>query len=162
MSGEEAADELADGFAVGAAGGFGLGGFDDGTHVFFAGGAGLGEALADEGFQFFGGEGLGEERFEDGDFLFFLEGEFRAAGFFELLDAVAAFFDLFLDDNNEIGVGEGVGFFLDLNVAEGGLEETEGSEALLVPGEHAGFDFLGESFLQGHGYSWGRALRRSR
>src|SRR6266513_4530955 len=54
-------DQFADGLAFGAAGGFGLDGFDDLPHLLFAGGAGFLARGANQMFASFGRERGGQE-----------------------------------------------------------------------------------------------------
>lgn len=121
---KQLADDGADGFAFGAASGFGLDRFDDGTHFFFARCTDFLNRGSDQLFEFFRRKRFGEESFENGNFFFLFVGEFGPATFFELFDGIAALFDLPLNDGDEIGFRKMIGFLFDLDVTDGGLEHA--------------------------------------
>lgn len=157
-SGEGFGDELGEEFAVGAASGAILEGFHDAAHVLFGGSAEFCDDGGDEGFGFGGGEGGWEVAFEDGDFCGFGGGEVGAAAGGELVDGIAALFDLFADDGDGVDFGEfAVGSDLfDGGVFDGGLEGAESGHGGLVLLFHGLFEVIHDLFVEsGHGMEIG-------
>ena len=122
--------------------------------MLLAGGAGFLNCRANQLFQFVQRERLGEEGFEDSNFLFFFARQFRASAFLVLFDCIAAFFNFLLDQDNDFGVGQIFSAAFNLGVADGGLEQAKGGEAVGVLCDHRGFEFLRQTIEQGHGLGW--------